>query len=98
MSIVNPDTKIADCAVINTRSLIEHGNCVGCCSNISTNVVLNGDVKVDELTFIGSSSVINGQLLIGKNSIIGSGSVVIRNVPDNVVVVGAPAKIIKERK
>ncbi|HBL6041693.1 TPA: transferase hexapeptide repeat protein [Enterobacter hormaechei] len=55
-------------------------------------------MKVDDLTFVGSSSVINGQLSIGKNSIVGSGSVVIRNVPDNVVVVGAPARIIKERK
>ncbi|WP_315451338.1 acetyltransferase [Enterobacter hormaechei] len=98
MSIINPDSKISDCAVVNTRSLIEHGNFVGCCTNISTNVVLNGDVKVDDLTFVGSSSVINGQLSIGKNSIVGSGSVVIRNVPDNVVVVGAPARIIKERK
>ena len=34
-------------------------------------------------------------LKIGTNSIIGAGSVVTRDVPDNVLVVGVPAKIIK---
>ena len=48
MCILNRDTRIHDAVVINTRSLIEHGNEIGCCSNISTNVVLNGDVSVGE--------------------------------------------------
>ncbi|WP_071523969.1 NeuD/PglB/VioB family sugar acetyltransferase [Edwardsiella tarda] len=96
MCIVNSDTKISDAVVINTRALIEHGNVIGCCSNISTNTVLNGDVQVGSRTFVGSCSVVNGQLTIGCDSIIGSGSVVIRNVPDNVVVAGSPTRFIRE--
>jgi len=96
MSIINSDTHLADGTVINTRSLIEHGNKIGYCSNISTNVVLNGDVRVGRMTFVGSCTVVNGQISIGDNSIIGSGSVVIRDIPNNVVVVGSPTRIIKE--
>ncbi|WP_370547729.1 NeuD/PglB/VioB family sugar acetyltransferase [Edwardsiella tarda] len=96
MSIVNSDTKISDAVVVNTRALIEHGNILGCCSNISTNSVLNGDIHVGKRTFIGSCSVVNGQLNIGCDSIIGSGSVVIRDVPDNVVVAGSPTRFIRE--
>ena len=33
---------------------------------------------------------------IGKNSIVAAGAVVVKDVPDNVVVGGNPAKIIKE--
>jgi len=33
---------------------------------------------------------------IGKNSIVGAGSVVTKDVPDNVIVAGNPAKIIKK--
>ena len=33
---------------------------------------------------------------IGKNSIVAAGSVVVKDVPDNVIVGGNPAKIIKE--
>lgn len=98
MCIVNADSILEDGVVINTRSLVEHGNHIGICSNISTNVVLNGDVKVGDRTFVGSCTVVNGQITIGSESIIGSGSVVIRNIADRVVVAGSPTHLIREIK
>ena len=35
-------------------------------------------------------------MTVGKNSIVAAGAVVVKDVPDNVVVGGNPAKIIKE--
>lgn len=95
MVIVNADAILEDNVVLNTRSLIEHGNHIGAHTNISTNSVLNGDVKVGQSTFIGSCTVVNGQISIGNNSIIGSGSVVIKDIEDNVVVAGSPTRIIR---
>ncbi|WP_208113405.1 NeuD/PglB/VioB family sugar acetyltransferase [Photobacterium lutimaris] len=96
MCIINSGTTLADGVVVNTRSLIEHGNDIQCCSNITTNVVLNGDVTVGKRTFVGSCTVVNGQITIGANTIIGSGSVVIRNIGDNIVVAGSPTRLIRE--
>jgi len=45
---------------------------------------------------IGANATILGGITIGENSIVGAGSVVTKNVPDNVIVVGNPAKIIKK--
>ena len=95
MVIVNTDTILEDNVVLNTRSLIEHGNHIGAHTNVSTNSVLNGDVKVGKSTFIGSCTVVNGQIKIGSNSVIGSGSVVIRDIEDNVVVAGSPTRFIR---
>ena len=39
--------------------------------------------------------VIIGNITIGNNVTIGAGSVVVKDVPDNAVVVGNPAKIVK---
>ncbi|HFD1448311.1 TPA: NeuD/PglB/VioB family sugar acetyltransferase [Escherichia coli] len=97
MAIVNCDSHLEDGVVINTRALVEHGNYISYCSNISTNVVLNGDVFVGRKCFIGSCTVVNGQLKIGDSSIVGSGSVVIRNVDENVVVAGSPTRLIRKR-
>ncbi|MDU1193830.1 sialic acid O-acyltransferase [Hafnia paralvei ATCC 29927] len=97
MAIVNCDSIIENGVVINTRALVEHGNRIGFCTNISTNVVLNGDVRVGDKSFIGSCTVVNGQLEIGSGAIIGSGSVVIRNISNNIVVAGSPTKLIKVR-
>lgn len=44
---------------------------------------------------IGSSSTIMCGITIGENAIIGAGAVVTKDVPDNTVVAGVPAKVIK---
>lgn len=46
--------------------------------------------------WIGGSAVINPGVSIGDNVVIASGSVVTKDVPNNVVVGGNPAKIIKK--
>jgi putative colanic acid biosynthesis acetyltransferase WcaB len=47
---------------------------------------------------IGSNSVIIGDISIGDNVIIGAGSVVVKSFPDNCIVAGNPAKIIRHIK
>ena len=45
---------------------------------------------------IGANATILGGITIGENSIVGAGSVVTKNVPDNVIVAGNPARILKK--
>lgn len=52
-------------------------------------------VTIGNNVWIGGGSIINPGITIGNNSVIGSGSVVTKNIPDNVVAVGNPCKIIK---
>lgn len=51
---------------------------------------------VEDRVSIGSSATILGGIRIGKNSIIGAGSVVTKDVPENTIVAGNPAKIIRK--
>ena len=54
---------------------------------------------IGENVMIGAGTVILGEVRIGNNVQIGANSVVLDDVPDNVTVVGAPARIVnKERK
>ncbi len=57
-----------------------------------------GGAKVGENTVIGANCTILPGVRIGKNCLIGAGSVVTKDVPDGVVAVGNPAKIIKKTK
>jgi len=43
-------------------------------------------------------SIIIGGIKIGNNAIIGAGAVVTKDVPDNAIVAGNPAKVIKTRE
>ena len=57
-----------------------------------SNVSKFGKIKVGADTFIGCKSVIMPGVTIGKNCVIGAGSIVTKDVPDETVVCGAPAK------
>lgn len=46
---------------------------------------------------VGVGAAILGPVRVGSNSIIGANSVVTRDVPENVIVFGVPARILKER-
>jgi len=45
---------------------------------------------------LGSGSIIRPGTTIGNNVYIGGGAVVVKDVPDNVVVVGNPAKYLRD--
>ncbi|RUS42438.1 maltose O-acetyltransferase [Cohnella sp. AR92] len=52
-------------------------------------------VTIGDNVWIGGRAVINPGVKIGNNSVIASGAVVTKDVPDNVVVGGNPARVIK---
>lgn len=56
----------------------------------------NRDVYIGENVWIGAGAVIVPGVSIGKNSVIGAGSVVTRDIPENVVAVGNPCRVIRE--
>ena len=53
-----------------------------------------GLVDIGDNVFVGANSTILPNVKIGKNSIIGANSLVSKNVPENVVVAGNPARVI----
>lgn len=53
-----------------------------------------GGATVRRFARIGANSTILPGVIIGENALIGAGSVVVKDVPDNTVVAGNPAKVI----
>ncbi len=55
-------------------------------------------IHIGNNVWIGAHVVINPGITIGDNTVIGAGSVVTKNIPDNVIAVGNPCKVLREIK
>ena len=53
-----------------------------------------GKVTIGNRVFVGASTIILPGVTIGNDVVIGAGSVVTRDIPDGVVAVGNPAKVV----
>ena len=60
------------------------------------NLQYNKDVWIGENAWIGAGVIILPGIHIGKNAVIGAGSIVTKDIPDNVVAVGNPCRVIRE--
>ncbi len=53
-------------------------------------------ITIGDNVWLGGNVVVNPGIHIGNNVVIGSGSVVTKDIPDNVIAVGNPCKVIRE--
>lgn len=58
--------------------------------------IIEKPIIIESGVWVGSGSVVLGGVRIGKNSVIGAGSVVTKNVPQNSIYAGIPAKFVKK--
>ena len=75
--------------IIGKNLLVRHNTTIGNSKFDGKCPVIGNNVN------IGANSVIIGDIKIGDNAIIGAGSVVVKDVPENAIVCGNPAKVIK---
>lgn len=95
-AVINPGAQLGKNIIINTSAVIEHDCQLADHVQVCPNATLAGTVLVGEASFIATGATIIPNITIGKNSYIAAGAVVTKDVPDNVLVAGCPANIIKE--
>jgi sugar O-acyltransferase (sialic acid O-acetyltransferase NeuD family) len=92
---ISDGVKIGQGCLINALVSIHHDVVLGDFVEVSPGASILGGCQIGALTSIGSGARILPNVHIGRNCKIGAGTIVTKDLPDNVVAVGVPARIVK---
>lgn len=95
LSQLSADTKISDNCMLLPNSFVGHNSFLDRFAHLATNAVVGANVHVGKAVHIGSNATIKERIHIGDFSVIGAGSVVVKDVPENAIVVGNPARVLR---
>ena len=91
-AVINSGSRIGKFSIINTKSTVEHDCKIGNFCHIATGAVLSGGVEVDDFSMVGSNAVIVQYKKIVSNCMFGAGAVVTKDITEEGVYVGNPAR------
>ncbi|MBL1209359.1 acetyltransferase [Geminocystis sp. GBBB08] len=95
-SVIGANCNFGKQVLVNRSVSIGHDIIIKDYVTFGPGCIICGHCTIKSGSFIGAGSTILPKVTIGSNSVIGAGAVVTIDVPDNCIVVGNPAKIIKE--
>jgi len=97
-AVLTTDIHVGKGSLINLAATVGHDVFMDEFVELAPAVNVSGKVSIGKFSFIGTGSVILPGVKIGNNVTVGAGAVVSKDLPDNAVAVGVPAKIIKFKK
>jgi UDP-perosamine 4-acetyltransferase len=92
-AIINASTEIGDGAIINTNAGVDHDCRIGKGAHIGPGSALAGRVEIGCESFLGAGTRVVPGVRIGSRVVVGAGSVVVRDIPDDVIAMGVPARV-----
>ncbi len=102
--VIHPGSKIGDYCIFLSNSLIDHDCIIGKCVELAGGVNLAGRIHIGDYSWLGIGSTVfadqnsEDPRVIGSNCIIGASSLVNKNIPNNYVAYGVPAKKIRKNE
>lgn len=91
------NTILHDYCKIDDHVHIAHNVVVGVCAMVIACAEVSGGVTIGAGAWVGPNASIIQKMTIGKNSLVGIAANVTKNVPDDSVVGGNPARILRQK-
>lgn len=93
--VLTCDIEIGRHSIINIGATISHDSVIGDFVTVAPGVRMGGYVSIGDGCWIGIGATIIDRISIGSGSFVGAGAVVTKDIPENVLAAGVPAKPIR---
>lgn len=93
---VSGHTRIGRHVLVLAGVVIGHHVELGDFASIFMGARVAGSTTIGEATCVATGAVVIDHITVGSHSIVGAGAVVVEDVPDNVQVIGVPARVVRE--
>ena len=84
--------EVASHVHLNPQATIGHDARLGPCASVNPGAIVSGDCSIGARTLVGAGAVVLQGLRIGSDVVIGASACVTRDVPDQAVAKGVPAR------
>ena len=95
-AFIHPESIVGDGCFVCCGAVIAHNSTVGNYVLLAGGSIFGSRVLIGDYTLVGVGANISPYVTVGKNVIIGTGAAVVKDLPDNVIAAGVPAKILRE--
>lgn len=95
-AIVAAQSEIGSHTILNRGVMIGHHTRIGRCVTVSPGANIAGKCVIEDGCYVAMGAIVLDGRRVGRGSVIAAGSLVTRDVPENVLVMGSPARISKE--
>lgn len=95
---IGPDVTIGKNTVVLGNAFVGHDSKIGEFCHIATNAIVGALIEIGNACHIGMNATIREKTKIGNYCLVGMGAVVLKDIEDNTIVVGNPAKVLRVKE
>lgn len=93
---VGHSTKIGHCSLIMANSIVGHNVTIGELCHISVGAILGGYITMGKVADVAFGATVLSAKNIGNYSVAGANSLITKDIPNNEIHIGTPAKFLKK--
>jgi sugar O-acyltransferase (sialic acid O-acetyltransferase NeuD family) len=97
-SFVSSNSVLEENVMLEIHTIVGHDITIGMHSVISSCTILGGSAQVGKLSFIGLNCSVKEKTTIGSHVVIGMQSAVFTDIPDGMIALGNPCRVVRKNE